>query len=251
MKVNALLWTALVLAGAVAAESVPRPLVTDTRVRTVVYAPGQVVPVNATFGIATLIEFAPGEVVKDASPGDSEAWSVEKIRGGTAIVIKPMVPDAPSNLIVHTDRRDYLFDLPAATEKPSPGAITYNVRFTYPADEAAERERDARRANETFDAVDPASINMRYSWRGSEDLKPLKVFDDGIRTYFEWDSARTPAVFAVDVAGESVVNWHMRGRYLVAERIAPAFVIRDGKAFADIRNDATAPKGRAKGFRPL
>jgi type IV secretion system protein VirB9 len=242
----------MLVAGAVYAESVPRPLATDSRVRTVVYHAGQVVPVYGTFGYGTLIEFAPGEVVKDAAVGDSEAWNVEKVRGDTALVVKPVIADAPSNLIVHTDRRDYLFDLPGVGEKTNRAAVTFNVRFSYPDDERRAAEAAAQRQRETFEAVDPAAINMRYAWRGSEAVKPLKVFDDGTRTYFEWSGSRTPAVFAVDSGGEAVVNWHSRGRYIVVERVAPSFVIRDGKAVAEVRNEAAAEsKARVKGFRPL
>lgn len=246
-----LLCLALVVAGAAHAESVPRPLATDSRVRTVVYHAGQVVPVLGTFGYGTLVEFAPGEVVKDVAVGDSEAWSVEKVRGDSALVVKPVIADAPSNLIVHTDRRDYLFDLPGVGEKGDRAAVTFNVRFAYPDEERRAAEADAQRQRESFTAVDPAAINMRYAWRGSEAVKPLKVFDDGTFTYFEWSGARTPALFAVDAGGEAVVNWHARGRYVVVERVAPSFVIRDGKAVAEIRNEAAELKGRAKGFRPL
>ena len=84
---------------------------------------------------------------------------------------------------------------------------------------------------------------------------PEQVFDDGKATYFRFAAgSAAPAIFSITPdAGESIVNFAVRGPYTVVEQIAPQFVLRHGKEVTIIFNDAyavptpgaDAPKPRA------
>ena len=65
------------------------------------------------------------------------------------------------------------------------------------------------------------------------------MFDDGHATYFAFRQGEDyPAIFAVDAdGGEAVVNSHMRDGYVVVDRIARGFVLRQGGEVTRIFND--------------
>ncbi len=99
--------------------------------------------------------------------------------------------------------------------------------------------------------------NSAYSYSGASELIPLRVFDDGLSTYFKWASdVSTPAVYALNSDNsESIVNYASRGDYLVIEQVARAYVLRRGTTKAILYNDsyrlqgldADSPKPRTKG----
>jgi type IV secretion system protein VirB9 len=82
-------------------------------------------------------------------------------------------------------------------------------------------------------------MNFRYSWSGSPPTKPLRVFDNGEFTYFAFaDGQSVPAIFSVDADGnEALVNHHVRGEYVVVERLGSQFSLRSGDFVTCIFND--------------
>ncbi len=82
----------------------------------------------------TDIELEPGENIVNAPfIGDSVNWSVLPSASGSGnnltyhIIVKPNMPDINTNLIVHTDRRTYQFDLVSDKKNHTP-----KVTFSYP-----------------------------------------------------------------------------------------------------------------------
>ncbi len=68
---------------------------------------------------------------------------------------------------------------------------------------------------------------------------PLHVFDDGTFTYFELrKNQAVPAIFAVDDSQgkEAVVNSRREGNYMVVQRLAPQFTLRNGGTVASVFN---------------
>jgi type IV secretion system protein VirB9 len=104
-------------------------------------------------------------------------------------------------------------------------------------------------------ATPPELWNRAYSYDGAKANVPEQVFDDGKATYFRFAAgSAAPAIFSITPdAGESIVNFAVRGPYTVVEQIAPQFVLRHGKEVTIIFNDAyavptpgaDAPKQRA------
>ena len=85
----------------------------------------------------------------------------------------------------------------------------------------------------------PADVNHAYHLEGSPRIAPTRVFDDGRATYFVFaPAAELPAVFAIDAdRKEAVVNTAIRGGFLVVDRLAAAFVLRQGGEVAQVIND--------------
>ena len=82
-------------------------------------------------------------------------------------------------------------------------------------------------------------MNAAYRFSGSPQLVPLHVFDDGTFTYFELSlNGAVPAIFAVDDQSgkESTVNTRRQGKYLVVQRLAPQFTLRQGTLATSVFN---------------
>ena len=78
----------------------------------------------------------------------------------------------------------------------------------------------------------PKGLNLNYSSHGSRYIMPLRVYDDGIFTYFEMHPNQPwPAIFIVDSqhGEEEVTNIRRKGNVLVVHRTAPQFTLRMGK----------------------
>ncbi|SEB26324.1 type IV secretion system protein VirB9 [Variovorax sp. YR216] len=229
------------------AAKFPNPLVTDNRVRQVAYDPNQVYEIVGTYGYQTSIEFAADEKVEVVTLGDSIAWQTVPYRN--RLFLKPVEPNAETNLTVITDRRTYYFKLMSGKGRATQ---TFLVRFVYP--QALQRSAGSMQ-RDTFSgmngpgtsgnapAIDMARMNIDYSTSGETGAIQLKrAFDDGQFTYFQFDKgAEIPAVYTVGPDGtESIVNTRREGGYLVVERTAGRFTLRNGEAYLCVQSNALA-----------
>lgn len=217
------------------AATLPQPGPEDPRIRSVAYNPGEVVEIRGAYGFQQMIEFGDGEKVESISIGDSLAWQIVPNKAGNLLFLKPVEPKAITNLAVVSDRRSYAFRLVAGEPGPNPLDLTYVVRFRYPQDEDAKTQ--AALAAITHDkaqevtpdhTVAPEAWNLDYRFTGKPELAPAHVFDDGTFTYFQFGQDREiPAIFLVTGQdAESLVNFHVSGRYVVVERTGKQFTLR-------------------------
>jgi hypothetical protein len=80
-----------------------------------------------------------------------------------------------------------------------------------------------------------SNYNFGYSVEGSpQELRPIQVFDDGVRTYFSMASAIVPTVVAKLGTSEVLVGMKRSGPYLVAPLLAPTFELRYGSQFVTV-----------------
>lgn len=234
---RALFAALLVLATAAPALAAvePRPDGGDPRLRVVPYDPSQVVTVRAALGYQMMIEFDAGERIENVAVGDLLGWQVIPSRKGNLLFLKPMDRAPATNMTVVTNLRRYAFELTAAPRpaKPDDPSLVYSLRFDYPAPVTPI----AAPAQPT--PAPPQDINHAYSYEGSAEILPVRLFDDGQSTYFRFaEGVSYPAIFAVEADhSEAVVNFHVRDGYLVVDRLARGFVLRRGKDETRIFND--------------
>lgn len=217
----------------------PRALGTDSRMRVVAYDPNNVVTVIGNQLITTSLEFGMGESVQGVEGGDSVAWLVTVNKAHPNIVfIKPTMDKSDTNLTVLTDKYAYHFRLimPSKTKSSTNLSPTYNIRFTYPQEEQLTalaksaklaREKDALVADNETNPMD-WNWSYTYSERCSRENVPIRAFDDGRFTYFQFSPhANIPAIFLVDADGnESLANFTMKGPYVVIQKTARQFSMR-------------------------
>jgi type IV secretion system protein VirB9 len=218
----------LVAASVVAGAQTP-----DPRLRVILYDPQRVVPIRVTLGDQMMIEFAPDERIENVALGNSLSWQAIPSKQANLLFVKPMDRAPTTNMAVVTNLRRYMFEL--GVRKAGMGDEServYSLRFDYPPPPArATVSPQAPRP--------PQDVNHAYSYEGSSQNLPSRLFDDGEATYFRFpEGSGLPAIFAREAdQSESVVNFHQRDGYIVVDRVARGFVLRRGKDETRIFND--------------
>lgn len=226
----------MLLASPALATVVPSPAGEDPRLRVVLYDPLQVVALRGVLGYQTMIEFAPAEHIENVAIGDSLGWQVIPNRKANLLFLKPMAKAPVTNMTVVTNMRRYTFELSTVRNPPGAGdrGVIYELRFEYPAPVVPVITRP-----QPPPPRPPEDVNHAYSYEGSTQTLPLRVFDDGHSTYFRFaPDASVPAIFAVEAdKSEAVVNFREKDGYTVVDQLARAFVLRQGKTQTRIVND--------------
>lgn len=230
---------AILLAAPYAVRAQAPSTFVDPRIQSVEYDPDQVVPIRGVLGYQLMLEFAPDERIENVSIGDSLGWQITPNRRANVLFLKP-IDGTATNMTVLTDTRRYVFDLSVSTGS-SRYLAPYTIRFTYPQIAVALPV-----VEEPEPEKPPTVVNDAYTVTGSRENAPIRVFDDGRMTYFEWPAeGPVPAIFAVGADGsESVINYGVRGSYVVVEQLAARFALRNGPQVAMVVNTRYPAAGR-------
>lgn len=148
------------------------------------------------------IRLQPGEVVRDPNIGDTR-WFVDLLFEGVApnetphILVNPFDVGLDTTLVITTDRRTYHLHLVSHSSK-----VTQKIAFIYPEDIRAnfvaararqERERAAaqQQVQRTAfsDGTNLTDFVFAYDLAGRAPWKPLRVYNDGERTYIDFPQA--------------------------------------------------------------
>ena len=233
----------------------------DPRVREVLYDEHSVITLDVSRGVATEIDLEPGEAIAFAATGygsdcegkEAEAsWCISAISGEHVIFVKPRSNATGDNnlqvatrsghsysfvftLLGQSDPREPVHRLAVRLPEAAPAAPALVARTTA-MPTAAQRVAERLR-------VPPKVVNSAYSLavgKGSDDIVPSLIFDDGRFTYFRFPGNRSiPAVFERSSDGvESMVNAEMEGDLLRVDRVGRELYLRMGKQAVRVWNDA-------------
>ncbi len=230
------------------ASQLPRPLLSDARIKVITFKKNDIIPLYATTFTATEIQFSQDERIENIQNGDVAAWSIDIEKNLPNILfIKPTIAGSDTNMTVLTNKRTYYFHLISQSISENSIRQTYALKFIYPEERKNQllhriSLQSARHHTILNSSRDPNQYHWNYSFNGSRAIMPLHVFDDGKFTYMQLRSRQTvPAIFAVETknGNESVVNFRREGRYLVIHRLSPQFTLREGPhQVASIFNNA-------------
>lgn len=217
----------------------PRAVATDSRIRTVRYSPNEVFQFIGHYGYQSAIEFGADEKIQTVSIGDSAAWMVNP--SGNRLFLKPIDQNAMTNMTVLTDKNSYLFELHAAETKDiRDKEMVFVLRFIYPQNDTDMMEFAQFETFPDFRG-EPEKYNFNYTIRGSSVIEPIRIFDDGEFTYFEFRdrNGELPAFYRVDALGnEHMINFRKRGDYVVIEQVASQFTLRRGPEIMCVYNES-------------
>ena len=217
----------------------------DTRIKTYVFDPAQVYRIVAHFGFVTTIQFAKGEKVESVQLGDHVSWQVDRLKRGDMLSVVPIENGGTyTNMLVTTNRRVYSFEMTARhAPHVEDASLTYLYRFDYPV-----TPEDLVRSRNVHASIDDAAaagsdkaLNFDYRASGPKRLKPVRMFDDGAKTYLAFaKGAPRPAAFAVGPdRSESLVNTStLPDGTLVIHSVKPRFTLRGAGGVVCIYNDA-------------
>ena len=255
---------AAVLAAVAATSAWPNDAERDPRLRELTYDPRAVVTVPVKRGVVAHVVLDPDEAITDVGAGlggdcakQESAWCIAAQPGGRNIFVKAKSSaSAPNNLAVVTDKRTHSFRFVVLPDgDPKPPVFRLVVRA--PVVRTVTAARPAASAllppvplppsphevvSERLKA-EPQVVNSNYSiaeGKGSEDIVPTLVFDDGRFTYLRFPGNRElPAVFHVLGDGsETLVNTRMEGDLLVIDRVSRRLMLRAGSAVVGVWNEA-------------
>lgn len=226
-----------------------RPTPTDSRIRVMVYNPNDVFKFTGYYGYQASIELGKDEEVASISMGDTTSWQI--VPSGHRIFIKPMEPDATTNMTLITNKRTYFFELYAqeTTDIRDPDMV-FNVKFLYPEEEEEDHIKTfngAATGNAAPDLAHPEKFNFYYSISGNEEIAPIKIFDDGEFTYIQFrdKNMEIPAIFAVDEdLRESMVNFKLdptNSNLIIIEQVFHKLTMRAGKKIVCVFNESFRP----------
>jgi type IV secretion system protein VirB9 len=217
----------------------PQPVPGDSRVRTVLYEPDNVVTIYGAIGIATMILFDKDEFVQDMDGGDSEAWHLGVVEKRNGIFVKPKASTADTNINVVTTKHVYNFDMVLAKSRKN-GFMRVQFRYpTMPPNAASPTVLEKARVDKLLATV-PVARNRRYTVQGASELSPNEAWDDGANTYLRFPSGvRVPAIYGVSADGtEHLENISTGTDGLVQIHGArPRFALRVGTAVACLFNE--------------
>lgn len=213
----------LLLPCGVVAERAPQTMGQDARVRDVLYAASDVIQVDTNLRVNTAIELGAGERINQVLLGDSESFEVEVLSNRNTISVKPVVSGAATNMTIYTGRRVISFFLTEGrTQTP-----TFRVVVTFPADVPVATARPA------------GGRDLGYQLSGDSEIRPIRVWNDGTSTFFEFSSDIRPSIFGLNAEGfEITQNSQTRGSVVRVEGIRPAYTIRIGAEYICIRRVA-------------
>ncbi|MBN8815215.1 MAG: TrbG/VirB9 family P-type conjugative transfer protein [Sphingomonas sp.] len=166
-----------------------------------------------------------GKVVDDEVDGGGDRLLD---RDGARQVIVGFRPE----FLITTDRRTYHLTLTS-----SAGPAMSAISWTYPQDTmlALKRAADAAAAaTPVASALDVDQLHFNYTITGDQVAwKPLRAFDDGKQTYIELPaglgSTDAPPLFVTgDKGAAELVNFRLRGRYYIVDRLFDVAEMRLG-----------------------
>ena len=183
-----------------------------------------------------VLELQPGEqVVGEPHIGDSVRWSIAPAVSGAGnavtnmVIIKPKEPGLDTNLVIPTNRRAYYIRLVSRQQEYLP-----LVAFAYPDDDLAKWKQAAAaqdRTREEFEAAQLTPVdglsNLHFDYQvtgGSQFLRPVRVVDDGKKTYIQMPvgtavrEAPILVVSGLDSTAE-MVNYRVKGNMYIVDRL--------------------------------
>lgn len=211
------------------------------------YAPGALFQLYASPTHVSVILLEAGEIVTGIAAGDTSRWTVSEVEAEaqeaprTLVLVKPQASGLSTNIVIVTDRRTYLVEARASSGE----RYSAEIAWTYP-------------QREEVRSADQAGFNFDYrirTVRGRTPLwSPLRVFDDGRRTWIEFPAnvvaGEMAPLFVMTPEGAELANYRVDGRRMVIDRVFDVAELRLGvRAPVIVRIERGREPGRARGRR--
>lgn len=184
------------------------------------------------------IALQPGEKLTSVAAGDTARWVIGDTTSGsgaarrTHILVKPSASGLSTNLVIATDRRVYHVQLESTAR-----TAMASLSWSYPQDEllALRSAEGGAGSMATVHGVAVEQLNFNYRLSGDRPRwRPVRAFDDGRQTFIEFppdlSSSEAPPLFVVGPrGGVELVNYRLRGRYYVVDRLFERAELRLGE----------------------
>ncbi len=197
------------------------------------YMPGAIYTIYTAPMRLTDIRFETGEKIISIAAGDTYRWRLSKTYSNTGdnkvehILVKPTSAGISNNLIITTDQRVYHLLLQSTTNDTYMISVGWNyeqgdsvIHFSG----SDDRDNGLSSVN-----IDMSKLDFHYGMRmvsGSKPLwYPVRVFNDGYKTYIEFSEnfhkTQLPMLMALDQHNnlQTMQNWRLKGRFLIVDAV--------------------------------
>jgi len=188
----------------------------------------------------TDIQLEPGEVLREVQIGDTVRWIISpSISGDSAnmvshVIITPTDSGLETTLVIFTDRRSYHFNLVSNKKNYMPivsfkytGNLKkkWNMYKNY----MAKKKEDSKFTTPTG-ITNIENLNFNYRVSGSASWKPLRVYNNGKKTYISMPSSmknnEAPILMVLDAhSNKQLVNYRLKGSTYIVDKIFNAAVL--------------------------
>lgn len=238
------------------AEMRATPLRADARLVEFEYSPDEVYLILCKPKRSVFVRFGPDETITYASAGETKDFDITVPKAKTFMEVKPRFDDVETNATVVTTKRTYHLVLRAPKEGQKDfGKFYARVEWKYPRSNLMDLTEDAIGGQSGTSSapvipvgqdgtvragVDIKKLNFEYKVEGKADFTPVQVFDDGVFTFIRMPGGlqELPALFALTSESPkdlALVNYDVKGDYLVAQRVMKNFLLRLGKEEVTIK----------------
>jgi type IV secretion system protein VirB9 len=186
------------------------------------------------------IALEPGERLVSVAAGDTARWVIGDTSSGSGasrrmhILVKPSAVGLRTNLVITTDRRVYHLLV-----ESTPRTAMASISWRYPSETLlALGSGHAAAAPAIADDVALGmlgaleALDFGYRIEGDDPpWRPVRAFDDGRQVFIEFPRsvAEAPPLFVTGASGRpELVNYRVRGRFYVVDRLFSAAELRLG-----------------------
>jgi type IV secretion system protein VirB9 len=210
------------------------------------YEAGRLYEVATSPHFLTAILLRPGEKLIAKAAGDTVRWVLGETDEGAGpsqrvvVLLKPIRGGLRTNIVLTTDQRTYMIE---ASSRDG-GAYTSAVSWNYPQEQmralAAARAAQAAEAASVVAQPALAIDQLHFGYRiepvhaKAPRWQPLRVFDDGTRTYIQFPvnmaATDAPPLFLIGSKNTAaLVNYRYRGGYYIVDRLLDVAELRIGE----------------------
>ena len=261
------------------------PITTDSRIRTLVYNPNEVYELKFYYNYQSFIEFSEDEEIEMISVGEAFAWRLTpagkrlfirplEIAAHTNMTI------ITNRRIYHFDIRSDEFTgkadedlvytvrffypqigqplpmppqlaVPNVAARPRKEKTSANPQSSGDLTGVIHTPIPKARVDEKLPGMvdrNPENSNLNFDYRfsgESDNIMPLKVYDDGNETHFQFanDNLVIPTISVVDINGnDTPVSYTIRDRYVVIPIVSQQFTLRLSESILCIYNSRSLAK---------
>ena len=215
--------TILSLPSTLRAERAPRTLGQDARVRHVAYSNSDVIRIDTSLRVNTAVELGAGEQINQVLLGDSESFEVEVLSNRNTVSIKPVIAGVATNMTIYTTRRALSFSITEGRSR----IPTFRVVIDMPGNGPAKPQRPG------------GGRDTGYQFSNESPVRPLRVWNDGTSTYFEFARDMRPSIFGLNSRGYEITqNSQTQGSVVRVNGVRGDYTIRIGNDHVCIRRTA-------------
>jgi type IV secretion system protein VirB9 len=180
----------------------------------------------------TDIMLEPGEKLTESpAAGDTVRWIIAVTSSGSGenkrvhIFLKPVASGLHTNLVVTTSRRVYHLQIHSLNKRNQAQA---GISWRYPQNDPASINNFIKNQNlddENYQInVDVKKLNFHYTIDGYARWKPIRVFDDGKKTYIQFpdniDVGELPPLFVISHEDKpQIVNYRFKSNFYIVDRL--------------------------------